>query len=174
MAEAEKFILRPRPNPRHRAVMRNVLAIGAVAVGLFGWHLSTYDIIPAAGVCAIYGAALLDLALAWALPSIIEKHLLARKFAFFNDRLEILVEGAGDVSTCVFVLRYDNIESVEEAGNAADRDIGLTAVRLRSLKPIRVPRDMAGGTHRIVLPCLAEKDAPFERIKELVEKSRPA
>jgi hypothetical protein len=170
LSSSDGFILRPRANPRRYNKLKAILGTGAGCIAFVAWYLSTLNALPGAMIYILYAAAAMDLGMAFFLPSIIEKQALAWRYLFFSDRFELAY---GEKSS-VFVLPYGNIETVEEIDAPADKEAGLVSIRLRTYNPIHPPRGLPGGSHRIALLSLPGEDRPFQRIKELVEKSRVA
>ena len=114
----------------------------------------------------LYGLAFVDICMAFVLPAVIEKQSMS-EYLFYEDRLEIKMQQGR-----IYSLPYDNISSIEAAGTPRDAEHGLTSVRLETVMPANIPFFGIGKT--VLLPSLAEVDAPCARIKEVVEKSRRA
>ena len=159
------FSYRLRPSAQTGGILRAALFAGAGFIALTGLLLPRLaEVDPLVGY-VLLAVALMDVGLAFVLPSIILSSG-GGKVAFFNDRLEI---STGRQSYALF---YDNITSVEEASAEASGDAGETDILLITAKPARIP--LFSNAQRVLLGGLPAADDPLSRIKELVEKSRAA
>lgn len=175
--EMPLYVLATYMAPSMTAVMRLALTGGAVMLGLAA------VVIPLVAqgdvqfiAYFLFGFAVLDLLLAAWLPQLLARHQAPLRLRLYRGAVTILLGEKRVIDT----IPYDEVSEVAEAGDISDKDraAGFTGVTLR----LRAPRGALQAyphyydrTRQILtLKGLRSEDFPAARIKELVEKSRPA
>lgn len=176
---APLYILSSYMSPTVMGLIRSAMVIGALFIAALSFiipmltgekdKLITYTLLGVAGF---------DLLMAVALPHFLANRASPLRYEMYRDHMAIRL-GASDEKPLARV-NYDEIARVEELANLPqkDREAGLTGVvvYLNAAREdvVRLPYYGTLNGPALTIKGLRQEDSPLARIKELVEKSKPA